>query len=87
MSPRDLVAFEDAQLRRELQREEASNRDYAARCPGVRETECYRRGPLPPSSFYTTRDFLRYRISREHARYNPALCTTLPGGAACQRKP
>jgi hypothetical protein len=70
----DLVAFEDAQLRRELDREEASNRDYAARCPGARETECYERRPLPSSSFYTTRDYIRYRIDREHAKYNPARC-------------
>jgi hypothetical protein len=70
----DLVAFEDAELRRQLEREEASNRDYAVRCPGVRETECYRRRPLPPSSFYTSRDYLRYRIDREHARFDPTRC-------------
>jgi hypothetical protein len=73
----DLVAFEDAELRRQLEREEASNRDYAARCPGVRETDCYRRGPLPSSSFYTARDYLRYRIDRAHAKYNPARCSGL----------
>jgi hypothetical protein len=75
----DLVAFEEAQLRRELHREEASNRDYAARCRGARVTDCYKRGPLPSSSFYTTRDYLRYRINREHAKYNPARCSALPG--------
>ena len=76
MSPRNLVAFEEARLRRELHREEASNRAFAARCPGVRETDCYRRHPLPPSGFYTPRDYLRYRIDREHSRFNPARCAT-----------
>ena len=75
----DPVAFEDAQLRAELHREEASNRAYAARCAGVRETDCYRKGPLPSSAFYTTRDYLRYRIDREHARFNAARCAALRG--------
>jgi hypothetical protein len=79
MSPRDLVAFEETQRRAELRREQASNRDFAARCPGARETDCYRRGPLPPSAFYTTRQYLRYRIDREHARWNPARCSSLSG--------
>jgi hypothetical protein len=77
MRPRDLVAFEEARLRRELHREEASNRAFAARCPGVRETDCFGRQPVPRSSFYTAREFYRYRIAREHARFNPARCAAL----------
>jgi hypothetical protein len=87
MNPRDLVEYEEAKLRRELAREEESNRVYAERCPGARETECYQRGPLPPSSFYTTREFLRYHIDREHARFNPARCSTLLGSGGLRRKP
>lgn len=74
MKSRDLVAQEEARLRAELRREEASNRVFASRCPGVKQTECYQRGPLPPSAFYTTADRLRQLISREHARFNPARC-------------
>jgi hypothetical protein len=78
MRPRDLVALQETRLRQELAREEASNCAFAARCPGVRETECYRRGPLRPSSYYTTTEFLRACIKREHQRFNPARC---PRGA------
>ena len=85
MSPRDLVAFEEAQLRAELRREETSNRDFAARCPGVRETDCYRRAPLAPSAFYTTHQYLRYRIDREHARFNPARCPSVSSALNCKR--
>jgi hypothetical protein len=80
MNTRDLLALKDAQLRRELAREQSSNRVFAARCPGVHETDCYRRGPLSQSSFYTTADWLRACITREHARFNPARCAA-PRGA------
>jgi hypothetical protein len=79
VSPRDLVAYEDAQLRRQLAREEASNAAFARQCPGARVTECYQRGQLPPSSFYTTRDWLRYRIDREHTKFNFARCASVSG--------
>lgn len=71
---RDLVEQEDARLRDELRRERDSNRDFEHRCPQVPETACYRRGPLRPSQFYTTRDYLVACIKREHARFNPAGC-------------
>jgi hypothetical protein len=75
MSPRYWAALQEAQLRRELAREQASNGAFAARCPGVPETECYRRGPFRSSEFYTVVDFLRASIKREHQRFNPARCT------------
>lgn len=73
-SPSELVAEQDRQLREELRRERRSNEAFARKCPGVRETECYRRGPTPASQFYTTRDVLIDRIERERYRFNPARC-------------
>lgn len=79
MSASDFVEREEARLRAELARERASNRHYAERCPGMPETNCYRAGPLSPTRFYTTRDYLVACIKREHARFNPANCPTRRG--------
>ena len=76
MSPRDWAPLEEAHLRVTLAREQASNRAYAHRCPGVRETECYRRGLPPKSTFYTEADHLRARILHERAKYDPARCAS-----------
>ena len=73
---RSLVEQEEARLRDELRRERDSNQDFARRCPGTRETTCYSQPPRPRSEFYTMGDYVRYRIDREHARFNPARCPT-----------
>jgi hypothetical protein len=49
-----------------------------------RELRC---GRLSPSSFYTTREFLRRRTDREHAGFNPARYSTLLGSGGVRRKP
>lgn len=85
MKAHDLVALEEAQLRRELANEEGMNRAFARRCPGMQETDCYQRSPLPAASFYTTSEHLRYLIRREHARFNPARCAALPEGRGSTR--
>jgi hypothetical protein len=86
MKPHDLIAIEEAQLQRELANEREMNRAFARRCPGLQETECYRRDPPPAASFYTTSEALRWEIQRERARYNPARCALLrPPGAGCAR--
>ena len=69
-----LVERAERRLAEELRREQESNRHFARRCPGVPETECYRRGPLPASRFYTVGDYQRYLIDREQARFNPGYC-------------
>lgn len=70
-----LADQEEGRLREELRREQASNRHYARRCPGMAETGCYRAPPKPPAEFFTVQDCLKYRIDREQARFNPARCS------------
>jgi hypothetical protein len=71
VSPRDWATLEEAHLRLTLAREEASNRDYSRRCPGVRETPCYQRGLPPKSNYYTEAEYLRAQIDLESGPLQP----------------
>jgi hypothetical protein len=70
-TPSSAVAFQEQHLRETLRRERESNRVFRRHCPGIHETRCYQASARPTSSFYTTAEYLRHQIAREHARFNP----------------
>ena len=69
----DLAAMEDRRLQQQLSHERDMNRVFERKCPGVKVTEQYQRGPCPPRTFFTEAERLRYLIKREHGKFNPAV--------------
>jgi hypothetical protein len=70
-SARRIIEHDERQAAEELRRERESNHAYERRCPGMKPTEQYQRGPIPASHprWNSTADYNRYLARRERYKW------------------
>jgi hypothetical protein len=82
-----LIELEERRLREHLAHELEMNAFIESRCPGLRETARYKKGPVPPwhPMWNSEAHYTSYEIRRAMGRFNPNIDYPTAKDPSCSR--